>query len=114
MQIQFTPKAVHEGKLIGTVEIKVPSLDERLEYMETTGLDTASEDGSINQTAKNISILRKMLPILKKKHLIKVELKDLDGAVLDSYEALQYSEAGSEVLMECAGLLLSGFKPSKN
>lgn len=113
MEIEFVPTMVKEGKLTGSVKLRIPTIEERLDYMEVVGFGSKSVDGEISQETQGLSATKRLLKPLQEKHLIEVSLMNGDEK-FSSYDDLQYSEAGMAVIIECCAQLLTGFKPSKN
>lgn len=95
----------------GYVELRLPSFDERYEYIENLGLKIL--DGVELDTipvGKQISAMREMVK-LSKKHYINVDLKNKKtGEHIQSYDDMQYSDAMHVVLIQIASTICEGFK----
>jgi|688.fasta_scaffold651794_2 hypothetical protein len=98
------------AKWEGSVMLRLPTFDEKYEYIERISIDV-DDDGSVQASkAKQIAGVREMVKI-SQKHYEKVDLKHKEtGEVISSFEEMQYSEEMHAVLIEVAGMLLNGFK----
>ena len=98
------------AKWEGSVTLRLPTFDEKYEYIERISIDVDDEGNVQASKAKQISGIREMVKI-SQKHYEKVELKHKEsGELISSFEEMQYSDDMHAVLIEIAGMLLNGFK----
>ena len=97
------------AKWEGSVTLRLPSFDEKFEYIERLSMEVDGEGNIQASQAKQIASVREMVKI-SKKHYELVELKSKDGEEVKSFEEMQYVEELHGVLIEVAGMLLNGFK----
>ena len=100
-----------EALFSGEVELRLPTFDEKFEYLEKTGIEF--DDGGlveVGTTPNKIKFIREIVK-LSEKHYIRVSLKDLNSnEEFKSFEDLQYCTEAHPLLMEVATALLNGFK----
>ena len=113
-EVVYTPKACSkEGAVVnGSVKIKIPSLVERYEYISQVGFKTNS-DGTLDNNLESLKSVAQMVK-LSQPHYVSVDIKKTDGTELKSYDDLVNDPDCDEIVIEVAGMLLNGFRPSKN
>ena len=111
--VTFVPTICRgEGaKYSGGITLRLPTFDEKFQYLEDTGIEL-NKDGEVEMgtTSDRMRMIRKMVK-LSEKHYIVVELKNnATGEELKSFEDLQYDTDAHAILVEVATQLVSGFK----
>lgn len=99
------------AKWEGSVTLRLPTFDERYEYIESLNIK-ATDEGEIETmtTAKQIASVREMVKV-SKKHYVTIDLKHKEsGEEIKSFEEMQYVEDLHAVMIELATMLLRGFK----
>lgn len=112
MEKKFIPPAcIGEGCLFeGHVILKVPSTDERLEYLDKCGFGLEGTASKRDQLKMQAELLKVSYP-----HYISVDIKRKeDGYQFKSLDELKYDSSCSVILTEVASALLNGFTLGKN
>lgn len=95
----------------GHVIMRLPTFDEKFEYIEAIGADIDEED-SVKKESK-MSQIKKVRSLVKLslKHYQEVNLKNkATGELVESVDAMQYVDDLHAVMAELAGKLIEGFK----
>lgn len=111
MQVKYIPEVCKgEGATFeGSLEIKVPSFDQKYQYIEDAGFELG-EDGAVAGGMKNMKAIRAMVRF-SKDHYVNVDLKrKSDGKEFKSFDDMQYDSDCDSILIEVAGKLMHGFK----
>lgn len=98
----------------GSVEIRLPTFDEKFEYFESLGADV-DESGSVDKLS-NTSKIKKIRSLVgvSKPHYLAVDLKKLSsGEEFKSFDDLTTEPDAHPILIEVATHLLSGFDLGK-
>lgn len=113
-EVVYTPKACSkEGAIVsGSVKIRIPNLVERYEYISQVGFK-AGADGAIENNLESLKSIAQMVK-LSQPHYVSVDIKKSDGTEVKSYDDLITDPDCDEIVIEVAGMLLNGFKASKN
>lgn len=105
-----------DAKYSGQLEMRPPFIEERWSYLEECGLlPQGDEIEAKAQTSVDMTrtIVRVLMPKLQN-HVTKVDIVCKEtGEKLDSLDALRCDPDAAGILMECASLLIKGFKPGK-
>lgn len=127
INMKFTPAACREQTVTGedgtvkvtppmfsgTITLKVPTYDERYEYIEECGIDVG-DDGDVSKKKSNLSIMRSMVKF-SQKFYVSVDIKKIEiGHEYKSFEDLSLDPDCDGILMEVAREVRGGFRPSKN
>jgi hypothetical protein len=111
---KYVPKNKKDGpQFEGHIMVERPSLPERYEYIDTCAFKVR-EDGQIET---NMSQLRPMAKLIRE---IEPKIKEVviknkqSGAEYKSYQDLLVDPDCDLLVVELAGLMLNGFKPTKN
>lgn len=115
MLIEYVPLKARgeDAKMEGKVELTPTSFDQRWEYVEQCGFKVNAE-GEVEATTENLGSIRKMVS-LSKPHYKSVALKDKEsGMEYKSFEDLSMDPSCDEILIEIAGVVLRGQRPTKN
>lgn len=99
------------AKWSGYVVMRVPTFDEKFEYIENIGV-SMKEDGTMDSdgSSNRISQVRKMVS-LSQKHYMEVSLENKEtGEKVASFEEMQYVEDLHGSLVEISGMMASGFR----
>lgn len=113
-EIDYNPLCLQkEGALLeGQLRLSAPSLPQRMAYMEAINLKV-KEDGTVDLGLANMGAIGKMLE-LSKGHYLSVDIKARDGSKeFKSYDEMILDPDCDDVLMEVAGVILHGLRPSK-
>lgn len=121
MEITYTPKVCtsykdDEGNDVqptfsGAIKMRVPNFDERYEFIENSGIDVG-DDGGIKRGESNFSIIRKLVKN-SQKFYVGVQLTRIsDGKEFSTFEGLAEDSDCDGILIEVAGQVRGGFKPS--
>ena len=112
MDVVFIPSQCKgkDATFKGSVTLRMPSFDERYQYLEEINLKVNSDGeadlGSMNQ----IGMIRKMVRF-SKDHYSKVELKRVeDGKEFKSFDEMAFDPSCDAILSEVAGQLINGLK----
>lgn len=97
------------AKWEGSVTLRLPSFDEKFEYIERLSMEVDGEGNIQASQAKQIASVREMVKI-SQKHYESVDLKSKDGEHVTSFDDMQYVEDLHAALIEIAGMMLNGFK----
>jgi len=110
MQITYIPDVCSEkdSGVTGSIEVKVPSLLTRYEYMDKAGMQI---DMSGEVKGGNLIKAVKYLVGVAKDHVVSVDIKTADAKHLKSYDDLMFDPTGQGVLQDVAMKLMSGFAP---
>lgn len=113
-EVEYEPKACSkEGSEIkGKVKIRVPNMIERYEYIAQVGFK-ANGAGELEANSESLRSIAQMVK-MSESHYVSVDLKKLDGTEIKSYAAMLDDPDCDEIMIEVAGMLLNGFKPTKN
>lgn len=108
MNISFIPEACvgEKAQFEGALVIRLPSAEERCDYMAEANINFAEVREGINNSA-----LKPMGMLIRKSydHIVKVDLKKKsDGKKVNSIEDLKYDPDCFGILTEIAGKLMSG------
>lgn len=106
MDVLFTPSVCSGERktFTGALVLRVPTFDERYQYME--------ECGVVGETV-GIGAIRKAVK-LSAPHYVKVDLKrDEDGKVFSSFEDLAMDSGCDSILIEVSTKILNGFRLGK-
>lgn len=112
--IKFIPKVAQgeDAKFSGSVELRVPTFDERFECLEQSGFKM-NQAGEVDPTGQ-ISMLRSMVK-LSQPFYVSVDLTSKDGGdKFTSFKEMSEDAACDPILIEIAMMIASGFKASKN
>jgi hypothetical protein len=92
----------------GFVVLRLPSFDEKYEYIESIQADLVDEEGGVNVSNKLKSI-RAMVKV-SEKHYVEIALSHPEHGEVKCWDDMQYNDDMHGVLVEVAGLVLNGFK----
>lgn len=113
MDVKYIPSVCQSENptFQGHVMMRVPSFEERYQFIEDSGIDV-SDEGGLERKGSNFSIIRNMV-----KHSAKfyqaVELKRVsDGMEFKSFEDLSLDPDCDAILIEVAREVRMGFRPS--
>lgn len=115
-EIEVTPQACKkEGAIFeGSVKIKIPTAVQRYKYMADINFQNVNGGDIDAITSNQLLAVSKMIE-LSVPHYAEVNIKYKDGSgSFKSYEDLASDPSCDEILVEVAGMVLNGFKPSKN
>jgi hypothetical protein len=105
MLYEYSPKLKN---FTGTIKIKIPDMDERLEIAEACEIEVTS-DGKYSGTENPLFIVRKVFKYIKEMDLLKeVNLVYNKKTELKKPEDLMYSPEGTEVLATAVPFILNG------
>jgi hypothetical protein len=112
--IDYVPKMCKEpnAEVTGKVVLKVPSLPQRYQYIESAGFNV-NEEGEIDLQVTKLGPLAKMIE-LSAPHYVSIDLKKKDGTAITSFDDLITDTDCDSITNEIAGMMINGFKPSKN
>lgn len=113
-EVIYEPKACSkEGSLVkGNVKIRVPNMIERYEYISQVGFK-ANQDGQLENSSDNLRSIAQMVK-LSQPHYLEVNLKHNDGSSIKSFDEMLDNPDCDEIMIEISGMILNGFRPSKN
>ena len=116
-EVEYIPQSCRKADSIieGSVKLRIPTTIERYEYMAEVGF-VVNEKGEVDNSvsASNLRSIGKMIT-LSKPHYIAVNMKYRDGsAEFKSFDDLSTDANCDDILIEIAGLLMNGFRPTKN
>jgi hypothetical protein len=107
-QVTVTP-----AMFSGSITLKIPTYDERCEYLEQCGIDVG-DDGGVERKKSNLSILRAMVRA-SQKFYVEVDITKVDGGhTYKNFDDLSLDPDCDGILMEVAREVRGGFRPSKN
>jgi hypothetical protein len=116
-QFKYVPKEVElEDKtkvpspFVGHLMIKIPLYKERLNLIKEMNLNVDQDDKSLVLDSNKIDQAIKMNDIAKA-HIAEMDLKyAATDEKVESVDDLEYLQEGSQLLIEVANMVLSGFK----
>lgn len=100
------------AKWSGHIVMRLPTFDEKFEYMENLGVQVG-DDGAVVESESATSRLKQVRRMVEcsKKHYQEVSLENKEtGEKVDSLDDMLYVDELHKVLVEVAGMLISGFK----
>ena len=99
-----------ESNWEGHIIMRLPTFDEKYEYMEQISVDVDDENVELMKNSDRIKKMRKMVGF-SKNHYHEIALKNkVNGEVVSEYDQLTDDDELHAVLVEIAGKLFSGFK----
>lgn len=101
-----------QNLVFGSLTIRKPNYLERMEYIDECGFDV-TEKGEVQSGMKKFKLMTKMVK-LTLPHVEKVELEKPDGSKICSVEEMINDADCDEILADLAGLMINGFRISKN
>jgi len=112
MNTEYTPKPCtgNDAKFKGSVVLRVPTIDERLEYMADAEVPDASdlEAGNVDQKQAVRSQLKLMK--LSYDHYVKVDIKRVkDKKHYQEVDDLRYDSECQSILQDVANKIVAGF-----
>jgi hypothetical protein len=91
----------------GSIKFEKPSFSQRMKYVADCNFETGAE-GNIQMSAKNAESISKMVDHVEK-HIKEVNVKHVASETTAvSYEDLCYDNIFDSVLIEVAGVIMSG------
>jgi len=115
MDIEYTPSLAKgkDAKFKGCVTLKAPTIVERYSYVDQCGFKV-TESGEVDQSLANVSAMGKMIEI-SKPHYKKVALTHLkSGREYKNFDDLSLDPECDGILVDVAGTVMNGLRPSKN
>lgn len=114
--VKYVPEACkgEEKVFEGNLEIRLPTFDEKFEYLESLGmnLDDAEDLTKVSKLALLKSI--RAMVRLSKPHYVAVNLKKIQsGEVYKTYDDLSTDPDAHGILTEVASKMLEGFSLGK-
>lgn len=101
-----------DSVLSGHVTLRVPTFNERFEYMEYSQFDIGPGEEQSTKI-KQLCALRKLVD-LSNKHYLEVCLKKKeDSSEIKSFDEMSLDADCDQALIEIAGLIMNGFKIPK-
>lgn len=116
--IKYVPEALkkEDAKLEGSLTLRLPTFDEKFDYIDQSGLEL-SEDGAIDLKTLKLKDRVKVVRLfvnLSKAHYLKVEMKHKEtGEEYTSFEDLSCEPDAEAMLAEVGMQLINGFKLGK-
>jgi hypothetical protein len=95
----------------GSVELVLPTFDQKYEYLESTGIDIDDKGAvDLGTITKKMRMIRKLVA-LTKDHYKSVDLKCLKtNAEFKSFDDMTVDDACHSIMIEIAMTLLTGIK----
>ena len=110
MNTEYVPKQCEgkDAKFKGSVVLRVPTVDERLEYMAESEIPDVKDNESLDQKAA----VRSQLKLMKYsyEHYVKVDItRIIDKKKYSSVEDLRYDSECQSILQDIANKVVAGF-----
>ena len=111
-QVTYVPSACKgdDATFEGSVTLRLPTFDEKYEYLERIGI-TIDDEGKVDLGDKKnrLRLMREMVKA-SSSHYLEVKLKNkATGEELKSFEDMSYEPLAYPILTEVAPQLLNGF-----
>jgi hypothetical protein len=98
--------------MTGVIHVRKPTIVEKFEYLERCGFEVG-EDGQMRSVGTKLRASIEMVKIALP-HIEKVDITKANGEKIESPEHLEVEGECEAICFEISGLMLNGFKPSKN
>lgn len=116
MDVKFIPsvctdKEKSKATFSGHIDMKVPTFDERYQFIEDCGIDVM-DDGGVEKKGSNFSIIRNMVKASAKFYKSVSLTRLSDGKKFESFDELSMDPECDVILIEAAKEVRQGFRPS--
>lgn len=114
-EYKFTPSEClgDDSEMDGHIILTAPNMIQRYKYLSECSFET-NESGEVDVSISKLEPIIKMVH-LSAPHFKFVDIKSKDGkSHYKSYDDLINDSSCETIVMEACGVILGGFKPSKN
>lgn len=114
-EFRFVPKVCigDNAEFEGFITLTAPNMIQRYKYLSECSFDT-NESGEVDLSIKKIDPMIKMME-LSAPHFKSVDIRRKDGlASYKTFDDLINDSTCESIVMEACGVVMGGFKPSKN